>query len=205
MGFEKIACCYHKFTAYVIQYILLAFSIIGFIAVIFGLALIKWEFIPNIIKLIYVICFIIYIFSTLCISILIYFRHKKTINNKNNKPSIKISTVNIILSIIGIIFSFICLIVCWIKYDKKKSYYINGEKAITGWNKFFMFLCLGINSRCITFLFFFWVSILIRLIQKTSGAYVESEAKNIANNSTTTVSADRDVKVSYGISDYNLK
>ena len=88
---------------------------------------------------------------------------------------------------------------------KKKNYYINGKKAIIGWNKFFMFLCLGLNSRCMTFLFFLWISILIRLIKKTSGAYVENEAQNIANNNTTTISNDRDVKVTYGINDYNLK
>ena len=68
-----------------------------------------------------------------------------------------------------------------------------------------MFLCLGLNSRCMTFLFFLWISILIRLIKKTSGAYVENEAQNIANNNTTTISNDRDVKVTYGINDYNLK
>lgn len=171
---------------------------------IIGLATIKWEFIPNIVKFIYILCFITYIFSIFCISILIYFRKKKTINGKNNKPSIKISIANIILSIIGIIFSFICLIVCWIKYDKKKKTYINGKKAISGWNKFFMFLCLGLNSRCMTFLFFFWISILIRLIKKTSGAYIEKETQiSVSNNST--VSAERDVKVSYGINDYNLK
>ena len=128
MGFEKIACCYHKLTAYIIQYALLVFSIIGFISTIFGLALIKWEFIPNLVKLIYIICLIIFLFSTLCISILIYFRRKKTINERNNKPSIKISIVNIILSIIGIIFSAICLIVCWIKYDKKKIIILMGKK-----------------------------------------------------------------------------
>ena len=204
MGFEKIVCCYHRLTAYMIQYCLLAASIIGFIFDIIGLALIKWEFIPNIIKLLYVICFITFIFSILCISILIFFRRKKTINERNNKPSIKISIVNVILSILGIIFSFLCLIVCWIKYDKNKNKYINGKKAISGWNKFFMFLCLGLNSRCITFLFFLWTSILIRLIKKTNGAYVENEAKNIVNN-TSTVSAEKDVKVSYGINDYSLK
>ena len=204
MGFEKIVCCYHRLTAYIIQYLLLTISIIGFFFNIIGLASIKWEFIPNIVKFIYILCFITYIFSILCISILIYFRKKKTINGKNNKPSIKISIANIILSIIGIIFSFICLIVCWIKYDKKKKTYINGKKAISGWNKFFMFLCLGLNSRCMTFLFFFWISILIRLIKKTSGAYIEKEdQKSVSNNST--VSVERDVKVSYGISDYNLK
>ena len=67
-----------------------------------------------------------------------------------------------------------------------------------------MFLCLGLNSRCMTFLFFFWISILIRLIKKTSGAYIEKETQiSVSNNST--VSAERDVKVSYGINDYNLK
>ena len=149
--------------------------------------------------------FFFYMFNILCISIIIYTRYKKTINGKKNKICIKISIINIIISIFGILFSFICLIMCWIKYDKKKNTYIGKEKAINGWDKFFMFLCLGINSRCMTFLFFLWISILIRLINKTSGSYIEKEKEMQSVANTSTISDNREVKVSYGIRDFNLK
>lgn len=197
MGFEKIVCCYHRFTAFVIQYALLIFSIIGPIFNIIGLVILKWEFIHFIIKIIYILCLIIFILSIFSISIIIYFRHKNTINDKYNKPSIKLSIGNIILSIFGITFSFLCLIVVWIKYDKKKNYYINGEKVISGKNRFFMFLCLGINSRFMGFLFFLWISILIRLIKKTNGPYIVTKVENIPNNSTMTVEKNVNISNSY--------
>ena len=139
----------------------------------------------------------IYIYiQTFCICILIFFRQKKTINKRNNKISIKISITNIILSLIGIFFSIICLIAGWIQYN---------DSNIKGWNKFFMFLCLGGNLRMITFVFSFWIAILIRLIKKTNGAYIEKEVEPISNISTSTISDNRDVKVSYGIRELNLK
>ena len=203
MGIERIVCCYHKLTAYFIQYALFIINFIGFLFSIIGFSVIKWEYIPSGGELVYVICFIIYILSEICISILIYFRSKKTINGRNNRPSKNISIVNIILSIIGIIFSFICLIVCWVEYDDNKNVTINGEKAISGWNRFFMFLILGINSRCMGFLFFFWTSILIRLIQKTNGAYIEKNTQVEINN--TSVTEARDVSINYGTRQINLK
>ena len=203
MGLEKIACCYHRFTAYFIQYAMLIIDIIGFIFHIVGFSIIKWKYIPDTIIFLYAICFIIYIFNIFCICIIIYFRYKKTINGKNNKSCKIISIINIIVIIFAIIFSFICLIICWIKYDKNKKTYINNKKAINGWDKFFMFLCLGINSRCTIFLFFLWISILIRLKKKISGSYIENEVQKLEN--TSTISDNREVKVSYGLREYNLK
>ena len=107
----------------------------------------------------------------------------------------------------------------------------DGEKVITGWDKFFMFLTMGFNLRLIIFLFFFWVSILIRLIKKTNGSYIDNDAIaiNISNlsiegntNNTNNVNninnninkkdnnsgnnnIVRDVKVSYGIRELSLK
>ena len=196
MFIAKLVCCYHKLTAFLIQYLLLLINIIGIILNIIGLIIIKWEYISSGIKFIYVICFLIYILSTFCICILIFFRQKKTINKRNNKISIKISITNIILSLIGIFFSIICLIVGWIQYN---------DSNVKGWNKFFMFLFLGGNLRMITFVFSFWIAILIRLIKKTNGAYIEKEVEPISNISTSTISDNRDVKVSYGIRELNLK
>ena len=71
MGIEKIACCYHRFTAYCIQNILLGASLTGFLFNIIGFAVIKWEFIPNGGKLSYIACFIIYILSSICTAIII--------------------------------------------------------------------------------------------------------------------------------------
>ena len=81
------------------------------------------------------------------------------------------------------LFGIICLIYISVKYYDHESDIIDGKKAITGWDKFWMFLILGLNIRLLLFLFFFWVSILIRLLRKTSGAYV-NEKKNEVNIST---------------------
>ena len=204
MGFEKIACCYHKLTAYHVQYTLLVVNIICFILNIVGLAVIKWEIIPRGYKLLYAICLIIYVFSTGCVGIIIHFRRKKTINGKHNRPSIKISIANIILSIIGILFSIICLVIIWIKYDHNKhNYNASGKKVISGWNRFFMFLTLGVNSRGMSFLFFLWISILIRLLKKTNGAYIQDDVKNVANISTSTISNNNEVKINNSLEKTN--
>ena len=203
MGIEKIACCYHKLTAYFIQYALLVISIIFGILTFIGLLVIKWEFIPTLVKFIYIICVLIYLFSIVCTCLIIYFRRNKTINKKNNRPCIKLSIVNIVLSIIGILFSIICLIVIWIKYDHKKNYYIDGKKAISGWNRFLMFLTQWGNSRGLSFLFFLWISILIRLIKKTDGAYIENKVQNVTNIST--ISNNNEVKISTGVNESNIK
>ena len=202
MGFEKIVCCYHRYSAYCIQYFLLIIDIVGIIISIIDLAIIKWEYIPGGIKFLYIICFIIYILSTLCTAIIISFRRNKTINDRNNKLSIKISQINIILSIIGLLFSFICFIIIWVKYEDKKD-----EKNISGWNKVISLFCLGINSRFMLFLFFLWISILIRLFKKTNVAFREAKSGQTVTNisSTSNISDNREVTINYGIREVSLK
>ena len=110
-----------------------------------------------------------------------------------------------VLGAFGIILSFLTLIVCWVEYDDYKNYYINGEKAISGWNRFFMFVILGINSRCMGFLFFLWVSILIRIFKKTSGAYIVKETEYVVNNTSISTADNREVSINYGTRQVNLK
>ena len=221
MGLEDIACCYHRLTAYLIQYLLLGTCILGVLFNILGFILIDWGYVSGFIEFLYVMCFIFNILSAASILLLIYFRKKQTINNEENQKSIKISFANIIISVVGMLFGIICLIYISVKYYDHESDIIDGKKAITGWDKFWMFLILGLNIRLLLFLFFFWVSILIRLLRKTSGAYVD-EKKNEVNISTvsntsnegninnnqiqsTNNNVTRDVKVIYGTRELNLK
>ena len=221
MGFEDIACCYHRLTAYLIQYLLLGTCILGILFNILGFLLLDWGYVSGFIEFLYVMCFIFNILSAASILLLIYFRKKQTINNEENQKSIKISFANIIISVVGMLFGIICLIYISVKYYDHESDIIDGKKAITGWDKFWMFLILGLNIRLLLFLFFFWVSILIRLLRKTSGAYV-NEKKNEVNISTvsntsnegninnnqiqsTNNNVTRDVKVIYGTRELNLK
>ena len=198
MGIEKITCCYNSFTAYFIQYTLLICGVIGFIFNIIGLAGIKWKYIPGGVQFIYIICLFIYLLSIVCISIIILYRRNKTINKENNKISKKISIANLILGSIGILFSIICLIVCWIKYEDSKI-----KSNISVWNKIIMFVCLGLNLRIMLFNILLWISILLRLIKKTNGAYIKNENQSVVN--TSTMSDNREVKVSYGNRDLSLK
>ena len=221
MGFEDIACCYHRLTAYLIQYLLLGTCILGILFNILGFILLDWGYVSGFIEFLYVMCFIFNILSAASILLLIYFRKKQTINNEENQKSIKISFANIIISVVGMLFGIICLIYISVKYYDHESDIIDGKKAITGWDKFWMFLILGLNIRLLLFLFFFWVSILIRLLRKTSGAYV-NEKKNEVNISTVSNTSNegninnnqiqstnnnitRDVKVVYGTRELNLK
>ena len=228
MGFEKIACCYHSLTAYLIQYLLLAAAILGVIFNIIGFILILWGYISRFIEFLYVMCFIFNIFSIACILLLIYYRQKKLINNEKNKLSIRISFINIIIVIVGLLFGIICLIYCSVKYYDHETEIQNGQvvKVIDGWDKFFMFLIMGLNLRFFLFLFFFWVSILIRLLKKTSGAYVENKKIEMNISTVSNISNDggenknnnniiqtqsgsknitKEVKVIYGIRELNLK
>ena len=221
MGFEDIACCYHRLTAYLIQYLLLGTCMLGILFNILGFILLDWGYVSGFIEFLYVMCFIFNILSAASILLLIYFRKKQTINNEENQKSIKISFANIIISVVGMLFGIICLIYISVKYYDHESDIIDGKKAITGWDKFWMFLILGLNIRLLLFLFFFWVSILIRLLRKTSGAYID-EKKNEVNISTvsntsnegninnnqiqsTNNNVTRDVKVIYGTRELNLK
>ena len=221
MGFEDIACCYHRLTAYLIQYLLLGTCILGILFNILGFILLDWGYVSGFIEFLYVMCFIFNILSAASILLLIYFRKKQTINNEENQKSIKISFANIIISVVGMLFGIICLIYISVKYYDHESDIIDGKKAITGWDKFWMFLILGLNIRLLLFLFFFWVSILIRLLRKTSGAYIDekkneinistvsstSNEGNINNNQiqSTNNNVTRDVKVIYGTRELNLK
>ena len=221
MGFEDIDCCYHRLTAYLIQYLLLGTCILGILFNILGFILIDWGYVSGFIEFLYVMCFIFNTLSAASILLLIYFRKKQTINNEENQKSIKISFANIIISVVGMLFGIICLIYISVKYYDHESDIIDGKKAITGWDKFWMFLILGLNIRLLLFLFFFWVSILIRLLRKTSGAYIDekkneinistvsntSNEGNINNNQiqSTNNNVTRDVKVIYGTRELNLK
>ena len=221
MGFEDIACCYHRLTAYLIQYLLLGTCILGILFNILGFILLDWGYVSGFIEFLYVMCFIFNLLSAASILLLIYFRKKQTINNEENQKSIKISFANIIISVVGVLFGIICLIYISVKYYDHESDIIDGKKAITGWDKFWMFLILGLNIRLLLFLFFFWVSILIRLLRKTSGAYIDekkneinistvsstSNEGNINNNQiqSTNNNVTRDVKVIYGTRELNLK
>ena len=91
------------------------------------------------------------------------------------------------------------------KYDYYKNYSVNGVKVISGWNRFFMFVILGVNSRCMGFLFFLWVSILIRIFKKTSGSYIVKDTQYVVNNTSTTISDNREVSINYGTRQVNLK
>ena len=207
MGIEKIVCCYHRFTAYCIQNILLGSSLTGFLFNIIGFAVIKWELIPSGGELSYIACFIIYILSSICTAIIIYFRYKKIIHTSKFKLSKNISFVNMVLGGFGIILSFITLIVCWVEYDYFKNYKVNGVKVISGWNRFFMFVILGVNSRCMGFLFFLWISILIRIFKKISGAYIVKDTQYVVNNTSISTSDNnnREVSINYGTRQVNLK
>ncbi len=211
MGFEKIACCYHSLTAYLIQYLLLATTILGILFNILGFIILKWEYISSFIHALYIITFCFNLISLASILLLINYREKKKINGEKNKISIKISFANIIISIFGLILSVICFVVISIKYYDHDSEIVNGKKVIGGGAKFFMFLDLGLNLRFFLFLFFFWISILIRLIKKTSGAYVDSEKEkdNIITNSNLKFGENnnitREVTVTYGNRQLNLK
>ena len=223
MGLENIACCYHTLTAYLIQYLLLGIVGVGLIFHIIGFILMLWQYISGFIEFLYVMCFIFNLFSGLSILLLIYYRHRKVINNTKNKISIRISFINIIIIIIAIIFGSICLVYCSVKYYDHDAEIIEGKRAVTGWDKFFMFLTLGLNIRFFLFLFFFWVSILIRLLKKTSGAYKNQRNSEINISTISNMSNEggdnnnkiqvqsgnnnitKEVKVMYGVRELNLK
>ena len=151
MGLENIACCYHRLTAYLIQYLLLGTAILSIIFNIVGLIVMLWGYISGFIEFLYVMCLVFNVFSTASISLLIYYRKRRTINKEDNKKSIKISFANIIITIFGILFGVICLIYISIKYYDHESEVVDGTKAVTGWDKFIMFLTLGINIRLFLF------------------------------------------------------
>ena len=211
MGFEKIACCYHSLTAYLIQYLLLATVILALIFNFLGFVILKWEYVSSFIHALYIISFCFNLISAASIILLIEYRCRKKINTEKNKISIKISIGNIIISILGLILSVICLVVISIKYYDHDSEIINGKKAITGVAKFFMFLDLGLNLRFFMYLFFFWISILIRLMKKTNGAYVDNKKNKdtISANSNISFAENnnitREVTVTYGNRQLNLK
>ena len=217
MGFEKIACCYHSLTAYLIQYLLLGASGVGLLFNIIGFIVLKWKYISSFIKFLYILCFFLYFISILSILLLIYYRQKKRINDDKNKLSIKISFANIVISIVGLLLGAIVLVFCSVRYYDHEIDEENGERVITGWTKFFMFLILGLNIRLFLFVFFFWISILIRLMKKTSGAYIETKKDNVVLSNTSTISngldtnanknnnITREVTVAYGARTLNLK
>ena len=217
MGFEKIACCYHSLTAYLIQYLLLGALGAGFLFNIIGFIVLKWKYISSFLIFLYLMCFFLNCISILSILLLIYYRRKKRINNDKNKLSIKISFANIIISIVGMLFGAIVLVFCSVRYYDHETDEENGERVINGWDKFFMFLILGLNIRFFLFLFFLWISILIRLMKKTSGAYIETKKDNIVISNISTISngfdtninknnnITREVTVAYGEQTLNKK
>ena len=215
MGFEKIACCYHSLTAYLIQYLLLGASSVGLLFNIIGFIVIKWKYISSFIKFLYILCFFLNFISILSILLLIYYRRKKIINKDKNKLSIKISFANIIISVLGMLLGAIVLVICSVRYYDHEIDE-NGERVINGWNKFFMFLILGLNIRFFLFVFFFWISILIRLMKKTSGAYIKTKKDNIISNISTISNGldtnsnknnnvTREITIAYGAGNLNLK
>ena len=82
MGFEKIACCYHSLTAYLIQYLLLATAILALIFNFLGFVILKWEYVSSFIHALYIISFCFNLISAASIILLIEYRSRKKINTE---------------------------------------------------------------------------------------------------------------------------
>ena len=194
---EYLVCCFHKLSAFFIQYFLLGLLSIVISFSVSGYFVIDWVETKNNAKLIFGLGIIILIIIYIILIIIIILRANNSLNNKYLKLGLCLCYYAIIISLSGLTLSIIAFL--WGSYRFFKVRYIDTDELII--SVLAMALLIGGFAVSVPA----WVCLLIRMKIKTnegfSGVFVLYEENP---TSTPREKEKKEVKISYGTRQISL-
>ena len=190
----KLLCCFNSLPANIIEILIIILSLISVIINILGIIIIPWKYISAVMRVLYIICLILLLYSLLISSINLSSR-----NSKTKKPKMIYLTPSffaLLACIISIlIFIAIAIVIVPDLKDEKQiknvqvldpetgEYHTRTsieENLVKNGKMAFVIISLIINIILLLILIFLWISEYIRIKYNINGSYTEylEEAKN---------------------------
>jgi hypothetical protein len=190
----KILCCFNSLPANIIEILIIILSLISVIINILGIIIIPWKYTSAVMRVLYIICLILLLYSLLISSINLSSR-----NSKTKKPKMIYLTPSffaLLACIISIlIFIAIAIVIVPDLKDEKQiknvqvldpetgEYHTRTsieENLVKNGKMAFVIISLIINIILLLILIILWISEYIRIKYNINGSYTEylEEAKN---------------------------
>ena len=190
----KLLCCFNSLPANIIEILIIILSLISVIINILGIIIIPWKYTSAVMRVLYIICLILLLYSLLISSINLSSR-----NSKTKKPKMIYLTPSffaLLACIISIlIFIAIAIVIVPDLKDEKQiknvqvldpetgEYHTRTsieENLVKNGKMAFVIISLIINIILLLILIFLWISEYIRIKYNINGSYTEylEEAKN---------------------------
>ena len=190
----KLLCCFNSLSTNIIEVLIIILSLINIIINILGLVIFPWKYTSVIMKVLYIICFILLCYSLFISSINLYSR-----NNEAKKPKMIYLAPSffafLACCISLLLFIIIAIVIIPDLKNKKRiknvqvldpltgEYHIQKseeEKLVENGKISFVIASLIINLILSVILIFLWISEYIRIKYNINGSYNEylEETKN---------------------------
>jgi hypothetical protein len=190
----KLLCCFNSLPANIIEILIIILSLISVIINILGIIIIPWKYTSAVMRVLYIICLILLLYSLLISSINLSSR-----NSKTKKPKMIYLTPSffaLLACIISIlIFIAIAIVIVPDLKDEKQiknvqvldpetgEYHTRTsieENLVKNGKMAFVIISLIINIILLLILIILWISEYIRIKYNINGSYTEylEEAKN---------------------------
>ena len=190
----KLLCCFNFLPANIIEILIIILSLISIIINILGLIIIPWEYTSVVMKILYIICLILLLYSLLISSINLSLRNSK---KRKTKTIYLAPSFFALLACIISILMFIAIAIVVIPDLKNEKQIKNvqvldpetgeyhtqastEEKLVKSGKMTFVIASLIINIILLVILIFLWISEYIRIKYNINGSYNEylEETKN---------------------------
>ena len=195
----KLLCCFNSLKSYIIEILIIVLSSIGLLISIIGFIVIPWKYTSKVMEAFYLISLILFIYSLIVSSVILYLRKKNKIE-KVNICCFFISLFELFACILSILMYIIIFIVIVHDFKNKKrikrveridpetgeTHVSSSEEgnAVSDGELIFAIISIIINILLWIILLFLWISDLIRIKYKINGTYKEylEEQKNNSND-----------------------
>ena len=179
----KLLCCFNSLPANIIEILIIILSLISVIINILGIIIIPWKYTSAVMRVLYIICLILLLYSLLISSINLSSR-----NSKTKKPKMIYLTPSFfaLLACIISILIFIAIVIVPDWKDEKQiknvqvldpetgEYHTRTsieENLVKNGKMAFVIISLIINIILLLILIFLWISEYIRIKYNINGSY----------------------------------
>ena len=191
---EYLVCCFHKFSAILIQYFLFGLLSIVISFSVSGFFIIDWAETKNNSRLVFGLGITVLIITYVILIIIIILRARNTLNYKYYRLGLGLSYYALIISFIGLFLSIIAFL--WGAYQFFGVKHIEkGELVITVLAMLLLVVGFVVSIPA-------WMCLLIRLRIKTNERFVGGAAFYEENPAST--QREKEVKINYGTRQISL-
>ena len=193
---EYLVCCFHKLSAFFIQYFLFGLLSIVISFSVSGFFVIDWVEAKDNARLVFGLGIIVLIITYIILIIIIILRARNTLNYKYYKFGLGLGYYALIISFIGLVLSIIAFL--WGAYQFFSIRYIEkGELVITVLAMVLLVAGFVVSIPA-------WICLVIRLRIKTNDRFVGGAALYEENPSSTPREKEKEVKINYGTRQISL-